>query len=109
MLSYGNHKREVIMAQATMTVRTDAKVKTEFTNLCEQFGMSANTAMNIFMRAVMETRTIPFTIGVRDNANDRLRAMLFDNIERRRASNQEEISLDEINAEIAACRQDRKK
>ncbi|MBQ0094838.1 MAG: type II toxin-antitoxin system RelB/DinJ family antitoxin, partial [Bacteroidetes bacterium] len=50
-----------IMAQATMTVRTDSKVKKEFTNLCEQFGMSANTAMNIFMRAVMESRSIPFT------------------------------------------------
>lgn len=52
------------MAQATMTVRTDAAVKEEFTNLCEQFGMSVNTAMNVYMRAVMEARCIPFQISV---------------------------------------------
>ena len=94
------------MAQATMTVRTDSKVKTEFTNLCEQFGMSANTAMNIFMRAVMESRSIPFTIsvGTKDNANERLRTMLALNAERRRNSNEPEVSLDEINAEIVAYR-----
>ena len=94
------------MAQATMTVRTDSKVKTEFTNLCEQFGMSANTAMNIFMRAVMESRSIPFTIsvGTKDKANERLRTMLALNAERRRNSNEPEVSLDEINAEIAAYR-----
>lgn len=98
------------MAQATMTVRTDSKVKTEFTNLCEQFGMSANTAMNIFMRAVMESRSIPFTIGVgtKDNANERLHTMLALNAERRRNSNEPEISLDEINAEIAAYRSEKK-
>lgn len=95
-----------IMAQATMTVRTDSTVKTEFTNLCEQFGMSANTAMNIFMRAVMESRSIPFTIGVgaKDNTNERLRTLLALNAERRRSNNEPEISLDEINAEIAAYR-----
>ncbi len=94
------------MAQATMTVRTDSEVKKEFTRLCEQSGMSANTAMNIFMRAVMETRSIPFTIsvGAKDNANERLRTMLAVNAERRRSSNQPEIPLDEINAEIAAYR-----
>ena len=99
-----------IMAQATMTVRTDSKVKAEFTNLCEQFGMSANTAMNIFMRAVMESRSIPFTIsvGTKDNANERLRTMLALNAERRRNSNEPEISLDEINAEIAAYRAEKK-
>lgn len=89
-----------------MTVRTDSKVKAEFTNLCEQFGMSANTAMNIFMRAVIESRSISFTIsvGTKDNANERLRTMLALNAERRRNSNEAEVSLDEINAEIAAYR-----
>ncbi len=98
------------MAQATMTIRTDSKVKAEFTNLCEQFGMSANTAMNIFMRAVMESRSIPFTIrvGAKDNANERLRTMLALNAGRRRSGNEPEISLDEINAEIAAYRAEKK-
>lgn len=95
------------MAQATMTVRTDANLKMVFTNLCEEFGMSANTAMNIFMRAVAETRSIPFTIGKkRDVEAERLMALLEEN----RSANQEraEMSLEEINAEIAACRAERK-
>ena len=51
-------------------------------------------------------RSIPFTIsaGAKDNANERLRTMLALNAERRKSSNEPEVSLDEINAEIAAYR-----
>lgn len=96
------------MAQVTMTVRTDANLKSVFTNLCEEFGMSANTAMNIFMRAVAETRSIPFTIGkrrdTRQEFGDVLNAMHQAAIER----DEPELTLDEINAEIAAVRAERK-
>ena len=34
------------MAQAAMTVRMDNQQKAQFDKLCEQFGMSANTAIN---------------------------------------------------------------
>jgi addiction module RelB/DinJ family antitoxin len=40
----------------------DAGVKAAFDSLCQQFGMSANTAMNIFANAVVKTRSIPFKI-----------------------------------------------
>lgn len=94
------------MQQVTMTVRTDAKLKAVFTSLCEDFGMSANTAMNIFMRAVAETQSIPFTIAKRKDVEaDNLLRML----ELNRQANQErpEMSLEEINAEIAAYRAER--
>ena len=32
------------MAQSAVTVRIDSELKTQFDALCEQFGMSANTA-----------------------------------------------------------------
>ncbi len=38
------------MAQVSMTVRMDASLKSSFDALCSQFGMSANTAMNVFAR-----------------------------------------------------------
>ena len=41
------------MAQTAMTVRMDAQQKAMFDSLCEQFGMSANTAINIFVKAVI--------------------------------------------------------
>lgn len=96
------------MAQATMTVRTDATLKATFDSLCAQFGMSANTAMNIFMRAVAETRSIPFVIGKRgDTEGERLLKLMEENRQYRIKNNIPELSLDEINAEIAAYRAER--
>ena len=50
------------MAQSAVTVRIDSEIKSQFDELCEQFGMSANTAFNIFVKAVIRSRSIPFTI-----------------------------------------------
>lgn len=96
------------MAQATMTVRTDAALKATFDSLCADFGMSANSAMNIFMRAVAETRSIPFRIGKREESSDNhLLRLMQEN--RAAQANEPEISLEEINAEIAAYRAERDK
>lgn len=97
----------MIMQQVTMTVRTDAKLKAVFTSLCEDFGMSANTAMNIFMRAVAETQSIPFAIAKRrDTEADKLMRMLEEN--RKANLTRPDISLEEINEEIAAYRTERR-
>ena len=50
------------MAQSAVTVRIDSETKSQFDELCEQFGMSANTAFNIFVKAVIRSRSIPFPI-----------------------------------------------
>ncbi|MDE6355094.1 MAG: type II toxin-antitoxin system RelB/DinJ family antitoxin, partial [Prevotella sp.] len=50
------------MAQIAITVSLDSQQKAMFDQLCEQFGMSANTAFNIFVRQVIRCRRIPFTI-----------------------------------------------
>lgn len=50
------------MMQTTMTVRMDSKQKVQFEKLCEEFGLSANTAINIFVKAVIRTKSIPFSI-----------------------------------------------
>lgn len=46
------------MAQTAMTVRMDNQQKAQFDKLCEQFGMSANTAINIFVKAVIRSKSI---------------------------------------------------
>lgn len=46
------------MSQVSMTVRMDVQLKKNFDSLCQQFGMSANTAMNIFANAVVLYRKI---------------------------------------------------
>ncbi len=50
------------MAQSAVTVRIDSDIKSQFDELCNQFGMSVNTAFNIFVKAVVRSRSIPFTI-----------------------------------------------
>ena len=89
------------MAQSAVTVRLDSEMKSQFDALCEQFGMSANTAFNIFVKAVIRSRSIPFTIrSSSPSASD-----LF--LQQRKAaenSMERELSLDEINAEISAAR-----
>ena len=96
------------MAQTNMTVRTEASIKAEFTDLCEKFGMSANTAMNIFMRAVLETKSIPFRIGIspKDTSKERLLQLLEEN--RKVRENEPELTLEEINEEINRYRKEQK-
>ena len=48
------------MAQTAMTVRMDNQQKAQFDKLCEQFGMSANTAINILTNGnhIMKTPAV---------------------------------------------------
>lgn len=50
------------MAQATFSIRMDEALKKKFDELCSEFGMNATTAFNIFARAVVRERRIPFEI-----------------------------------------------
>ena len=93
------------MAQTAMTVRLDSVQKAKFDQLCEQFGMSANTAINIFVRTVIRNRCIPFTIAAEPKESVREKAIQAIRDIRREAQSRPEISLEEINAEINAVRE----
>ena len=55
------------MALATFSVRMDESLKTQFDSLCQVFGMNTTTAINIFARAVVRQRRIPFEIAFQKN------------------------------------------
>lgn len=95
------------MAQTAMTIRLDSVQKAKFDQLCEQFGMSANTAINVFVRAVIRNRSIPFTIAVDNDEIIREKAIkAIRDIRREAMSRPEpEMTLEEINAEINAVRE----
>jgi DNA-damage-inducible protein J len=58
-----NRKMEVsIMAQTTFSVRMDSEVKKQFDDFCSQVGMNTTTAFNIFARAVLREKRLPFDI-----------------------------------------------
>lgn len=91
-----------------MTVRMDAEQKAQFDRLCEEFGMSANTAINVFVKAVIRTNSIPFGIigKTRDTVNEGRETFRLIR-ERAMKSTEPEMTLEEINAEIDAVRADR--
>ena len=97
------------MAQTTMTVRLDSVQKAQFDQLCEQFGMSANTAINIFVRTVIRRRSIPFTISAEPDDSIREKAIKAIQDIRREAQKRPELTLEEINAEINSVREARAK
>lgn len=95
------------MAQTSMTIRLDNQQKALFDKLCEQFGMSANTAINIFVRTVIRTKSIPFAIKAENREEDNADAITA--FQRMRTAAEKgttpELSLEEINAEIKDVRQ----
>ena len=94
------------MAQVARTVRLDSRQKSQFDELCEQFGMSANAAINVFINAVVRTRTIPFAIEA--ESEDPVAKRALDAFLSADRSDRPELTLDEINAEISAARRERK-
>jgi len=50
------------MGQTAVTIRMDSDLKQKFDVLCNDFGMSVNTAFNVFVRTVVRTKSIPFKI-----------------------------------------------
>ena len=97
------------MAQSAVTVRLDSKMKSQFEELCEQFGMSANTAFNIFVKAVIRSRSIPFTIRGARSAQPSALNLFMKQRKASEESQEPEMTLDEINAEIRAAREERRK
>lgn len=51
-----------MMASASITVRTDDKLKAEATSLFANLGMDMTTAINVFLRAAVKSSGIPFAV-----------------------------------------------
>ena len=95
------------MAQAAMTIRMDKDLKVQFDALCDEFGMSTNTAFTIFARTVVRNRRIPFAIEApaREEVVTKGKAAFG---EMRRIAEENGLagmSLEEINEEIRLARE----
>ena len=97
------------MAQSAVTVRIDSEMKSKFDELCNQFGMSVNTAFNIFVNAVVRSRSIPFTIKGSKVEQPSALDLFMRQRKAAETSQEPEMTLDEINAEIHAAREERKR
>ena len=91
------------MAQATFSIRMDESLKKQFDSLCSDFGMTASTAINVFARAVVRERKIPFEISSPKQEITKESALKAFSALREQAQKNfpEGLSLDEINKEIS--------
>ena len=101
------------MAQATFSIRMDEDLKRDFSEFCNSVGMSMTTAFVVFARKTLNERRIPFVIdNPRESEKDRLarRGMeLMDEFRaRQEALGLPDLTMDEINAEIAAAHRERR-
>lgn len=107
LLTYNKNIKEVhSMAQSTFSVRMDENLKKQFDSLCADFGMNASTAFNVFARAVVRERKIPFEIVSQKQdvtRNDGLQAFMALREEAQK-NNLQDLSLNDINAEINRVR-----
>ncbi|MCM1123585.1 MAG: type II toxin-antitoxin system RelB/DinJ family antitoxin [Eubacterium sp.] len=94
------------MAQATFSVRMDETLKKQFDTLCSDFGMTASTAINVFARAVVRERRIPFEIVSPEPEITREKAMrAFMELRSQAEKNfPNGMTLEEINEEIHKAR-----
>ena len=93
------------MSQATFSIRMDETLKRQFDALCADFGMNATTAFNIFARAVVREKKIPFEIRASEEItrSSGMQAFLALRAEAKKNGIQD-LTLDEINEEIHQMR-----
>ena len=97
------------MGQTAFTVRMDSEVKKRFDELCKDFGMSANTAFNVFARTVIKRRRIPFEVESEEETILRRGREAAEYIRAEASKNgTANISMNEIDAEIRSYRAEKR-
>ena len=93
------------MEMAIVQAQVDIEVKNEASQLFDDLGLDMSTAINIFLKKCLQEGGIPFEIKINKtfHNNKCLKALVA--IQRQAKENGlSDMTLDEINAEIAAAR-----
>lgn len=99
------------MKGVNVTVRLDEEVKREFDAFCDNVGINITTAFNMFIRATLRARTLPFPVtdaGSNSAVIERGLLALKEVQSLAKANGTSEMTLDEINEIIAEVRTERK-
>lgn len=94
--------------QALIQFRVDKELKQEVTEIYEELGMDLPTAFRMFMKRSKMVRGIPFETTLPRTIITRSEAMAAFEDLRQQASDVDEMTLEEINAEISKVREERK-
>ena len=93
------------MAQSTISARIDSNDKVAFDLFCSRVGLNTSSVINLFVKKVISENRIPFevsaptTIPLAEGRNPFYRSRAAP-----KENGLQDMTLDEINAEIAAVR-----
>ena len=93
-----------------ITIRMDKETKRDFEAFCDNVGINLTTAFNMFVKATLRARTLPFPVSdINPNLQSRKEFQeAFEALQKESAANgNDEMTLDEINAIISECRQEK--
>lgn len=98
------------MATSIIQVRVDDKLKAEATALYEKLGIDLSTAMRMFLKRSVSVNGIPFSMVLPTEPYDiqAAKSALNEIHEAALQSGVSDMTLEEINAEIASYRKERK-
>ncbi len=97
------------MGQATLSMRVDDTLKKKFDMICDDFGFTSTAAITVFMKTVVRERRIPFEIKAsgREQINKEAWEAFLEMRTQAAAAGVQDLTLDEINAEIQNTRNER--
>ena len=97
------------MASTLVQIRVDEDLKNEATSIFEQLGLDLPTAFRIFLKKSVEERGIPFSMRVNSEKKDLKQANNILKMANKEAKKNkiQNLTLDEINAEIRAYRKEK--
>lgn len=97
------------MASSIVQVRIDDDLKVEATAIYEKLGIDLSTAVRMFLKRSVMENGIPFPMTLQKEYNSAYALQAVKELNTQAAkSGVDTMSLDEINAEIAAYRKERK-
>lgn len=90
-------------------MRVDDTLKKSFDNICDDFGFTSTAAITVFMKTVVRERRIPFEIkaATKEQINKDAWAAFLEMRAAAAEAGIQDMSLDEINAEIQEVRNGR--
>lgn len=96
------------MATSVMQFRVDDDLKAQATAVCDGLGIDLPTALRIFMKRTVLVNGLPFsmTLPKEDYKSSRAVRAMYEQSELARKNGTADMTLEEINAEIAAARAD---
>ncbi|MDR1330410.1 MAG: type II toxin-antitoxin system RelB/DinJ family antitoxin [Oscillospiraceae bacterium] len=99
------------MGAVNVTVRVDEETKRDFDSFCDNVGINITTAFNMFIKATLRTRQLPFIVTdveTQNQARQELKKAFNAAQEQSVINGTDKMTMEEIDAEIAGYRREKR-